>query len=106
MLSIDENIALVKNIEDSEAGDGFFMADLYKVMAKMHPFDRFLIQRILIDGEKPGDILDEAREFIEHDGSINTNAQNRHQFAGYIYTRYNRVRSSLKKQMKAIGYGE
>lgn len=101
---LDDNIALVKDIKAKEA-DAFFMGDLRKVVARMQPFDRFLVQRILIDGEKPGDILDEAKIFLKHDKSLNTEAKTDAQFAGYIYTRYNRVRNSLKKQMAAMGYG-
>ena len=72
---------------------------------KMAPFDWFLVQRILIDGEKPGDILDEAKLLMEKDESLSTDAKTDAQFAGYVYTRYNRVRKSLQKQMVAIGYG-
>ncbi len=106
MMPLDDNIALVKNLQDTDGVDErFFMEDVRKVIAGMSPFDRFLVQRILIDGEKPGDILDEAEEFMKADKTINTGAQDRKQFAGYIYTRYNRARKSLKKSMNAIGYG-
>ena len=71
----------------------------------MQPFDQFLVQKILIDGEKPGDILKEAKILIAQDASLSTDAKTDAQFAGYIYTRYNRVRIGLKKQMVAVGYG-
>lgn len=104
LLPLDDNLALLKNIQERES-DSFFMSDLKKIIAKMQPFDRFLVQRILIDGEKPGDILDEARILLAQDDTLNTDAKTDAQFAGYVYTRYNRVRKSLQKQMVAIGYG-
>ncbi len=107
MLSLDDNIALVKNLQEGSGVNGkFFMEDVKKVIMGMAPFDRFLVQRILIDGEKPGDILDEAEEFMKTDATISTGAQDRKQFAGYVYTRYNRVRKSLQKNMIVIGYGK
>lgn len=107
MLSLDDNTALVNNLQEVSGVNGvFFMEDVNKVIMRMAPFDRFLVQRILIDGKKPGDILDEAEEFVRADKIISTGAQDRKQLAGYIYTRYNRVRKSLQKSMIAIGYGK
>ena len=106
LLPLDENIALVKNLQDDSNGDAFFMEDLNKVIRRLQPFDRFLVQRILIDGEKPGDILDEAKVLMAKDESLSTDAKTDAQFAGYVYTRYNRVRKCLQKQMVAIGYGK
>ena len=106
LLPLDENIAFVKNLHDDRNSDAFFMEDLGKIIARLQPFDRFLVQRILIDGEKPGDILDEAKVLMAKDESLSTDAKTDVQFAGYVYTRYNRVRKSLQKQMVAIGYGK
>ena len=106
LLPLDENIALVKNMQDDRNSDAFFMEDLGKIIARLQPFDRFLVQRILIDGEKPGDILDEAKLLMAKDESLSTEAKTDAQFAGYVYTRYNRVRKGLQKQMVAIGYGK
>ena len=106
LLSLDENIPLVKNLQDDRNVDAFFMEDLNKIIKKLQPFDRFLVQHILIDGEKPGDILDEAKVLIAKDESLSTDAKTDAQFAGYVYTRYNRVRKGLQKQMAAIGYGK
>ena len=105
LLPLDENIAFVKNLQDDRNSDAFFMEDLGKIIARMQPFDRFLVQRILIDGETPGDILDEAKVVMAQDESLSTEAKTDSQFAGYVYTRYNRLRKSLQKQMVAIGYG-
>ena len=106
LLPLDENIAFVKNLQDDRHSDAFFMEDLGKIIARLQPFDRFLVQRILIDGEKPGDILDEAKVLMAKDESLSTDAKTDTQFAGYVYTRYNRVRKGLQKQMVAIGYGK
>lgn len=106
LLPLDENIVLVKNLQDDRTGDTFFMEDLNKIIRRLQPFDRFLVQRILIDGEKPGDILGEAKFLMAKDESLSTEAKTDAQFAGYVYTRYNRVRKGLQKQMVAIGYGK
>ena len=106
LLPLDENIVFVKNLQDDRNSDAFFMEDFGKIIARLQPFDRFLVQRILIDGEKPGDILDEAKVLMAKDESLNTDAKTDAQFAGYVYTRYNRVRKGLQKQMVAIGYGK
>lgn len=105
LLPLDETIALVKNLQDDRNGDAFFMEELNKIIRRLQPFDRFLVQRILIDGEKPGDILDEAKALMAKDECLSTDARTEEQFAGYVYTRYNRVRKVLQKQMVAIGYG-
>lgn len=104
-LPLDENISVVKNMISDVKVDGFFMEDMNKVLAKFQPIDRFLIQRILIEGEKPGDILDEVARFMKDDPSISTNASDEKKLAGYVYTRYNRARNSLKQYMNALGYG-
>lgn len=104
LLPLDENIALVNNLKDGRNSDNFFMEDLDNIIRRLHPFDRFLVQRILIDGEKPGDVLDEAEEIMRTDETISTGAQSKKQLAGYIYTRYNRVRKLLQKSMIEIGY--
>ena len=106
LLPLDENIAFVKNLQDDRNSDAFFMEDFGKIIARLQPFDRFLVQRILIDGEKPGDILDEAKVLMAKDESLSTDAKTDALFAGYVYTRYNRVRKGLQKQMVAIGYGK
>lgn len=104
-LPLDENISVVKNMISDVNVDGFFMEDMNKVLAKFQPIDRFLIQRILIDGEKPRDILDKVAKFMKDPPSISTNASDEKKLAGYVYTRYNRARKSLKQYMNALGYG-
>lgn len=106
LLALDENVDIIKALQEDRSADAFFRADLNKIIERLQPFDRFLVQRILIDGEKPGDILDEAKELLSQDESLSTEAKTDAQFAGYVYTRYNRVRKSLQKQMIAFGYAK
>lgn len=83
----------------------FFRMDLDRVVRQMPLFDRFLIERILLDGAKPHDILDEARTMIALDDKIHTSARTHEEFASYIYTRYNRARRWVEHSMRALGYG-
>jgi hypothetical protein len=53
LLPLDDTIAILKNLQETEC-DIFFMGDLKKIIARMQPFDQFLVQKILIDGEKLG----------------------------------------------------
>lgn len=76
--------------------DSFLMRDVDDVMKKMGMIDRFLLQRILIDGEKPRDILEETAELLHRPCDKD--------LAGYIYTRYNRARATLKQEMIRLGY--
>ena len=105
-VSMEEHEGEMRTLRDGDGGNPFFMEDVRSAIEKMQPLDRFLLRRILIDGEKPGDILDEAAAFIEKDETVSTKAQDRSQLAGYVYTRYNRARKSLQKQMIAMGYGK
>lgn len=76
--------------------DSFLMRDVDNVIQNMDAIDRFLLQRILIDGEKPRDILEEAAELLHRPCDKD--------LAGYIYTRYNRARATLKQEMIRLGY--
>lgn len=106
MLSLDENIDVVENMQDDRKCNPFFMEDLSGIIRKLPPFDRFLVQRILIDGEKPGDIIEEAKTMLMDETCLKTGARTDNQFAGYVYTRYNRIRKRLQNQMTAMGYGK
>lgn len=85
MLPLDEDIVLAKGMRVEAAGDVLFMDYLRRLIERMQPLDRFLVQRILIEGEKPGDILEEAAELVVNDEFVCTMARNRQQFAGYIH---------------------
>lgn len=85
-----------------EASDSFAQRYVEKIVEKMKPLDRFLIERILIDGEKPADVLEDAKPLLDAD---HLNSMNEKQYAGYIYTRYSRVRKRLQEQLIKLGYG-
>lgn len=105
-MTLDEGIRFNDGDILSADSSVFVMEDVNKIMKNMPPLDKFLLQRILIDGEKPGNILLEAKEFMEHEGTFNTAATNDKQFAGYVYTRYNRAKKNVMKQMEMLGYGK
>lgn len=86
----------------TEAVDCFTQEDIYLLVSKMKPLDRFLIERILIDGEKPSDIVVEAKLLMKED---HVNSMNEKQISGYLYTRYARAKQKLQKQLISLGYG-
>ncbi len=105
ILSWDEDFTIVKNVHNRETSEPqFFMEDVIRLVDKMPSFDGFLIRKILMEGEKPRDILDEAKELMSSDDAIFTGAQDKKQFAGYVYTRYNRARKTLQNNLIAMGY--
>ena len=104
-IPLDDVLPFVEEIPDNSTDETFLMEDIQKILEKMPPFDRFLLQRILIDGTKPRDVLDEAREYVLQEPSLKTKAKDKDAFAGYIYTRYNRARKSLQHQLTSMGYG-
>ena len=106
LLLLGDDVSFAQKLQAEKNTDHFFIDDLNRIVKKMQPFDRFLVERILIDGEKPGNILDEAKVFIENDVTLDTKAKTDAQVSGYIYTRYNRIRKGLQKQMLAMGYGK
>lgn len=90
-------------IENSiEAQDSFTQNDVERLIENMKPLDRFLVERILIDGEKPGDVLEDAKPLLDAD---HLNSMNYKQYAGYIYTRYSRAKRRLQEQLILLGYG-
>lgn len=86
----------------SEPCDTFTQRDVEALVANMKPLDRFLIEHILIDGDRPADVLDEAASLMDA-GLLDS--MSRQQFAAYIYTRYSRARRRLQNQLIALGYG-
>lgn len=90
-------------VENSiEAQDSFTQNDVEQLIANMKPLDRFLVERILIDGEKPCDIFNEAKPYLDADHLMSMNEK---QYAGYIYTRYSRAKKHLQQQLISLGYG-
>lgn len=96
----NEPLPVKDNSVDAE--DSFTQDDVYRVISNMKPLDRFLIEKILIDGEKPSDIMDDVKCFMSID---HMDSMNEKKFAGYIYTRYFRAKQKLQKQLISLGYG-
>lgn len=96
----NEPLPVVEN--SVEAHDTFTQRDVERLVENMKPLDRFLVERILIDGEKPGDVLEDAKPLLDVD---HLNSMNDKQYAGYIYTRYSRAKRRLQEQLILLGYG-
>lgn len=88
--------------ESVDPADSFTHSDVQHIVYGMKPLDRFLIERILIDGEKPSDIMDEVRIYMKEEL---VDSMDRKQLSGYIYTRYSRARQKLQEQLISLGYG-
>ncbi len=95
----NEPLPVVEN--SVEAHDTFTQRDVERLVENMKPLDRFLVERILIDGEKPCDVLEDAKPLLDAD---HLDSMNEKQYAGYIYTRYSRARKRLQ-QLILLGYG-
>lgn len=74
----------------------YLMKDVYKVLSRMSKIDKFLIQHLLIDGDKPREIMKEASKLL--------NRPPGEELAGYLYTRYNRAKKQLKSEIQKLGY--
>lgn len=74
----------------------YLMKDVHKVLSQMNEIDKFLIQHLLIDGDKPRDIMKEASQLLDRPPG--------EELAGYLYTRYNRAKKQLKLEMQKLGY--
>lgn len=85
-----------------DAQDSFTQSDVERLVENMKPLDRFLVERILIDGEKPGDVLEDAKPLLDAE---HLDSMNEKQYAGYIYTRYSRAKRRLQQQLILLGYG-
>lgn len=96
----NEPLPIVEN--SIEAQDSFTQSDVERLIENMKPLDKFLVERILIDGEKPGDVLEDAKPLLDAD---HLNSMNDKQYAGYIYTRYSRAKRRLQEQLILLGYG-
>lgn len=88
--------------KSSEPYDSFTRRDIERLVSEMKPIDRFLIERILIDGDKPSDILDDVKHLM--DEALLCSMDNK-QLTGYVYTRYSRAKRKLQNQLIALGYG-
>ena len=105
LLGLDDN-ALARlggSITDSDYS--FVMADVNDILSGFKPMDRLILQRVMIDGEKPGDILDEVRALAISDEDSKVKDHDDDKLAGYVYLRYHRAKLKFRQQMEAYGYG-
>lgn len=82
----------------------FVMQDVGRILQEMQPLDQFLLTKILVEGNKPSDILDDVVEYISSESKSNAHKGNREQLSGYVYTRYNRAKKTLVNRMRGFGY--
>ena len=105
LLGVDDN-ALARlggSIPDSDYH--FLMEDVQEILSRFKPLDRLILQRVMIDGEKPGDILDEVRALTLADEDSKIREHNDEKLAGYVYLRYHRAKIKFRQQMEVYGYG-
>lgn len=101
----DDAIIGMGGNEDNEVSEVFLMDDIKKNLVKFNSLDRLLITRILLEGEKPRDIIDEVKPLIrEIEGEAFVKCHSKEQLSGYVYTRYSRAKSKFKERMKTYGY--
>ena len=64
-----------------------------------------ILKRVMIDGEKPRDILDEVRAlaFMDEDSKIREHDDEK--LADYVYVRFHRAKTKFRKKMEEYGYG-
>ena len=80
------------------------MQDVGRILQEMQPLDQFLLTKILVEGNKPSDILDDVVEYMSSESKSNAHKGNREQLSGYVYTRYNRAKKTLVNRMRGFGY--
>ena len=105
LLGVDDN-ALARlggSIPDSDYH--FLMEDVQEILSRFKPLDRLILQRVMIDGEKPGDILDEVRALTLADEDSKIREHNDEKLARYVYLRYHRAKIKFRQQMEVYGYG-
>ncbi len=105
LFGVDDN-ALAKLGGSSVDSDyRFVMADVQKILTGFNPMDRLILQRVMIDGEKPGDILEDVRNLAMMDTDSKVKEHDDAKLAGYVYLRYHRAKIKFRQQMEAYGYG-
>ena len=88
-----------------DSGFSFMMKDVQAILSEFQPLDRLILQRVMLDGEKPGDILDEVRALIAADPDSKIKDHSEEKLAGYVYLHYHRSKTKFRQRMEAYGYG-
>ena len=105
MLSLNEAIG-IEEMTEVPVEIQFIMQDVNRVLQEMQPLDQFLLTKILVEGNKPSDVLDDVVAYIPTESNSNAYKGSREQLAGYVYTRYGRAKKTFIDRMREYGYGE
>ena len=105
LLGVDDNVLARLGGGTADSDYTFVMADVNDILSGFKPLDRLILQRVMIDGEKPGDILDEVRALAISDEDSKVKDHDDNKLAGYVYLRYHRAKLKFRQQMEAYGYG-
>ena len=105
LLGVDDNALARLGGSAPDSDYNFLMEDVQDILSGFKPIDRLILQRVMIDGEKPGDILDEVRALALADEDSKIRAYNDEKLAGYVYLRYHRAKLKFRQQMEVYGYG-
>ena len=105
LIGVDDNALTFFGGKEAPSDFSFVMADVREVLAGFKPLDRLLLQRVMLDGEKPGDILDEVRQLIIADEDSTVGKHDDAKLAGYVYLRYHRAKVRFRGIMEERGYG-
>lgn len=105
LLGVDDNALARLGGSASDSDYHFMMEDVEKILSGFKPLDRLILQRVMIDGEKPGDILDEVRAFSLACEDSKIREHDDEKLAGYVYLRYHRAKIKFRQQMEIYGYG-
>lgn len=105
LLGVDDNALARLGGSAADSDYSFVMADVNDILSGFKPMDRLILQRVMIDGEKPGDILDEVRAMAISDEDSKVKDHDDDKLAGYVYLRYHRAKLKFRQQMETYGYG-
>ena len=106
MLPLNEAIRIEEPTTGEPVEIRFIMQDVDKVLQEMQPLDKFLLTKILLEGNKPSDILDDVVAYMPMESKSDAYKRSREQLAGYVYTRYGRAKKTFVDRMRVYGYGE
>lgn len=105
LFGVDDNALERLGGSAADSDEHFMMEDVDKILSGFKPLDRLILQRVMIDGEKPGDILDEVRALALEEKYAKIREHDDEKLAGYVYLRYHRAKLKFRQQMEVYGYG-
>lgn len=105
LVGVDDNALSFLGGGSSDSEYSFVRADVDDLISRFKPIDRLLLQRLMIDGENPRDILDEVRALSSSEEDSAIAEHDDEKLAGYVYVRYHRAKERFRKKMEAVGYG-